>query len=283
MILFVGLGLIGGSMAKALRGFEGMRALCVDRDPDTRAAALCEGVVEAAYADAAQAPVERADVIVLCLHPQGCVDFLRAHGARVKPGALVTDVCGVKRPVFEAARAYLTPGAHFVGGHPMAGKEHGGYANATGSLFVGAHYILVQEGGEDAQAVARVERMARAMGCADVIRTDPLTHDLRVAYTSQMMHVLAVAICEQDALEDSYGFEGGSFRGTTRVAALDPDLWTELFWPNRDALAQVTEELIGKLQDYAALLRGGEREALRARLAAASARKEAYNRANRTR
>ena len=283
MIVFIGLGLIGGSLAKALRGFEGMEAVCVDRDEATREALLAEGVASQVYADAKDAPLEDADLIVLCLHPAGCVRFLEEHGARVKPGAVVTDVCGVKRPVFAAARAHLAQGAEFVGGHPMAGKECGGYANASASLFCGAHYIVVTEGVEAPWAIERVRRMALHLGCADIIETDPLTHDRRIAYTSQMMHVLAVAICEQEALEGSYGFEGGSFRGTTRVAALDAALWTDLFWRNRDVLADETEELIGKLRDYAALLRGDSQEALHARLLAASKRKEEYNHANRTR
>lgn len=283
MIAFIGLGLIGGSMAKALRGFDGMETVCVDRDEKTRVALLSEGVASAVYADAKDAPIERASLIVLCLHPEGCVRFLKEHGARVRPGTVVTDVCGVKRPVFAAAREGLAPGAHFVGGHPMAGKECGGYENASASLFCGAHYIVVTEGDEDAQAVALVERMALSMGCADIIRTDPLTHDRRIAYTSQMMHVLAVAICEQEALFLSYGFEGGSFRGTTRVAALDAALWTDLFWRNRDVLADETQELIEKLSDYVALQRGDSKEALHARLHSASERKEEYNHANGTR
>ena len=283
MIAFIGLGLIGGSMAKALRGFEGMEAVCVDRDAATRAALLADGVASRVFADAKDAPLEAADMVVVCLHPGGCVRFLEEHGARVKPGAVVTDVCGVKRPIFEAAKAHLSPEAVFVGGHPMAGKECGGYENASASLFCGAHYIVVTEGAEAPWAVERVRRMAQHLGCADIIETDPLTHDRRIAYTSQMMHVLAVAICEQEARAERYGFAGGASRAATRGAALDAALWTDLFWRNRDALADETQELIGKLTDYVALLRGDSQGALHARLTAASKRKEEYNHANRTR
>ena len=113
---------------------------------------------------------------------------------------------------------------------------------------------------------------------ADMIETDVKTHDLRIAYTSQMMHVLALAICDQEQLIPSKGFEGGSFRAATRVAALDAKLWTELFWANREALLDQTRELIGKLSEYAALLEGDDREALYARLEESAARKHAYNR-----
>lgn len=123
MIVFIGLGLIGGSMLKALRGFEGLRAVCVDRDAATRAAILADGMADEVYADVQDAPLEQAKLVVLCLHPALCVQFVREQGARLRPGAVLTDVCGVKRELFEAARTYLAPGVTFVGGHPMAGKE----------------------------------------------------------------------------------------------------------------------------------------------------------------
>ena len=116
------------------------------------------------------------------------------------------------------------------------------------------------------------------MGCADIVRTTPDAHDERIAYTSQLMHVMALALCDQHLLFDSYGFEGGSFRGATRVAALDPELWTELFWVNRDTLAELTDELTGKLQEYSALLRSGDRQALLERLTASSSRKKEFDR-----
>ena len=279
MILgFIGLGLIGGSLAMGLSGFEDAQIFGVDRDADTRAQAMARATVCAAYEDAAQAPLEEADVVFVCLHPEACVDFLRAHGARLKPGAVLTDVCGVKKPIVEAAEAYLPPEAAYIGGHPMAGRECGGFPNANGALFQGAHYILVPTGRTTAQAEALLRRMIAYIGCRDVIVTDAQTHDRRIAYTSQMMHVLAVAICDQAQLMPSKGFEGGSFRAATRVAALDARLWTELFWANREALADQTEELIEKLSAYAALLRGDDRQALFERLEESAGRKHTYNR-----
>ena len=122
-----------------------------------------------------------------------------------------------------------------------------------------------------------MEQLALHMGCADIVRSSPEAHDERIAYTSQLMHVIALALCDQHLLFDSYGFEGGSFRGATRVAALEPDLWCELFMANRESLANLTDELIARLGEYSALLRAGDRDALLARLTVSSNRKKAFD------
>lgn len=276
---FIGLGLIGGSMAMALAGFEDAQVFCVDKDAQTRKQALERGVVYAAFEDAKDAPLEQADVIVLCLHPEASVAFVRDNGARMKQGSVLTDVCGIKGELCRAVDAHLACGAAFIGGHPMAGKERGGFINASASIFIGAHYILVPTSRTTPQAKSLLERIVSYMGCRDVILADPETHDKRIAYTSQMMHVLALAICDQTQLMDSKGFEGGSFRAATRVAALDADLWTQLFWNNREALAEQTEELIDKLKEYAALLQGDDRQALHTRIKQSADRKVEFNHA----
>ena len=277
-LLFVGLGLIGGSMALALREAPDMELYAVDRDDFTRFEALNRGAVRAAWADASQAPLECMDMVVLCLHPDAAVGFVLAQAHRLKPGALLTDVCGVKRPLHEAVHALARREFVYLGGHPMAGRERGGFSNADAALFRGCHYILTPDETVPQEAVRRMERLALSMGCADVVLSDPAAHDERIAYTSQLMHVMALALCDQHLLFDSYGFEGGSFRGATRVAALDAALWTELFMANRETLAALTDELIEKLQEYSDLLHDGGRQALLERLLASSDRKKAFDR-----
>ncbi|MFR2496337.1 MAG: prephenate dehydrogenase, partial [Christensenellales bacterium] len=163
------------------------------------------------------------------------------------------------------------------GGHPMAGRERGGFAHATADLFRGAHYILTPDADVPQESIHLLEQLVTFMGCADVVFSDPAAHDERIAYTSQLMHVMALALCDQHLLFDSYGFEGGSFRGATRVAALDPKLWCELFWANRETLADLTDELIERLSEYSALLHGGDRAALLERLTVSSDRKKKFD------
>lgn len=277
-ILFVGLGLIGGSMALALSGYPCAQLYAIEPDEHTRFEALGRGAVRAAWPCAKDAPIGDMDVVVLCLHPQACVDFIRAHASRIRPGALLTDVCGVKRPLRDAIVSLGDRPFIYLGGHPMAGRERGGFANATGDLFRGSHYILTPDESVPEASVRLMESLAMHMGCADVVRTDPDAHDERIAYTSQLMHVMALALCDQHLLFDSYGFEGGSFRGATRVAALDPQLWCELFFANRETLADLTDELTQKLSEYSALLRRGDRSALLDRLTASSDRKKEFDR-----
>ena len=276
-IMFIGLGLIGGSMAMALHGYPDAELYAVDSDEWTRFEALNRGVVRAAWKSAGEAPLESADVTVLCLHPQAAADFVTANAHRLAPGSLLTDVCGVKRPLHEAVLAVPHRQFTYLGGHPMAGRERGGFVNASADLFRGAHYILTPDESVPESSVQFMEQLALHMGCADIVRTTPDAHDERIAYTSQLMHVMALALCDQHLLFDSYGFEGGSFRGATRVAALEPDLWCELFMANRETLADLTDELIARLGEYSALLRAGDRDALLARLAVSSDRKKQFD------
>ncbi|MCL2545095.1 MAG: prephenate dehydrogenase [Clostridia bacterium] len=275
----IGLGLIGGSLAMAMRAAPSAKEeniWAVELDPAVRSDALDTGVLDQAFADMDEAPVESADLVLLCLHPAASLEMLPRIAPRLAHGAVISDVCGIKGPIAARAREVLPPrasGPWFIGGHPMAGKERGGFVNASPTLFHRAHYLLCPEGAPPA-AVELLRSLAMRIGCRDVILTDPATHDANIAYTSQMMHVLALAICEQRPFAASYGFEGNSFRGATRVAALEADLWSELFWDNREALARVVGELAGKLGEYRALLDGGDREALARRLRETSERKK---------
>lgn len=276
-MMFVGLGLIGGSMALALCTNPELELYAVDCDDVTRFEALSRGAVRACWKDAADAPIEEMEVVVLCLHPQAAADFVREQAHRIAPGALLTDVCGVKRPLHEAVLAVKDRSFTYLGGHPMAGRERGGFLNASADLFRGSHYILTPDETTPPESVHLMEQLVTAMGCSDIVHTTPEAHDERIAYTSQLMHVMALALCDQHLLFDSYGFEGNSFRGATRVAALDPNLWCELFWANRETLAALTDELTGKLQEYSALLRADDRQALLERLTVSSDRKKAFD------
>lgn len=276
-IAIVGLGLIGGSMAMALQGFEDYEVVGVDVSQPTLRFAMENHVADRVTNDASQA-VGQADVVFLCLHPQGILDFLQEHKDRFKPGALVTDVCGVKTAVVEAARV-LPPEVEFIGGHPMAGTEFSGVQNALKHMFRGAHYIIVPDETSSPDKVALLERMANYIGCCDVVKTTPQQHDAIIAYTSQMMHIIAVSVCDDPQLFEFMGFEGDSFRGCTRVAALDVPLWTQLFTLNADALDQALERLEQNINSYRQALRSRDAKALTEKLARSSARKRKMNRA----
>ena len=204
-IAIIGLGLIGGSMAMALKGFEDYEIVGVDRDPATLEFARTHGVADYLSTDAGQA-VSTADVVYLCLHPRGIVDFLSTYRACFRPGALVTDVCGIKTAIVDAATV-LPDEVDFIGSHPMAGKETSGIFHADGALFRGAHYIITPRPQSRPEHVDLLHRIADHIGCRDVVNTTTAKHDAIIAYTSQVMHIMAVAVCDDPDLFDCKGFE----------------------------------------------------------------------------
>ena len=270
-IAIIGLGLIGGSMAMALRGFEDFEVVGVDTDPATLDFAAAHGVADRLTSDG-PAAIAEADLVYLCLPPRGIVDFLGAHRGDFRPGSLVTDVCGIKTAVVDAA-AVLPPEVDFIGGHPMAGKETSRIFHADGKLFRGAHYILTPRPGHRPEHLDLLRRVAGYIGCRDVVETTTQKHDAIIAYTSQVMHIMAVAVCDDPDLFECRGFEGGSFRDCTRVAALDVPLWTQLFSMNAPALTKVIRNLEDNLRAYRQVLEAGDTAALTRKLAWSADRK----------
>ena len=159
----------------------------------------------------------------------------------------------------------------------MAGKETSRIFHAEATLFRGAHFILTPRPDSTPEHIALMERIGKHLGCRDVVKTTPEHHDAIIAYTSQVMHVLAVAVCDDPDLFDCRGFEGGSFRDCTRVAALDVPLWTQLFSLNAPALTAVLERLEHSLSAYREVIASGDQAALAKKLAYSAERKRKMN------
>ena len=274
-MVVVGLGLIGGSMAMALQGFEDYEIVGVVRSASTYQKAVERHAAHRVTYDAA-AELPGADVVILAQDPQGIVSFLEEHRNRFKPGSVIVDVCGVKRAIVEGAKC-LPDQVDFIGCHPMAGKEVSGIDNAEAGLFRNTHFIMTPTEDVSVEHVELVERMARFCQFRDVIRTTPERHDEMIAYTSQLMHIIALSVCDDEELFSCRGFEGGSFRDCTRVAALDVPLWTQLFTLNREALSQTVRRLEGRLAAYRRAIETDDQELLAAMLTHAAARKKLMN------
>lgn len=273
-IAVVGLGLIGGSIALALQGFEDYEVLGIAYNEEIETYAKANHVADRVTQD--ETAVRTADVTWLCMPPQAIIDFLQRHKTDFKSGSLVTDVCGVKTAIVDAARV-LPDDVDFIGCHPMAGKEVSGIENAAKTLFQGAHFILTPKEKNLPKNVELLEKMAKHMGFRDIVTATPEKHDSIIAYTSQVMHVMAAAVCDDPELFDCKGFEGGSFRDCTRVAALDVPLWTELFSLNSAALCRIIDRLEASLRGYREAIMGGDRGVLAAKLTYSSERKKQMN------
>ena len=270
-IAIVGLGLIGGSMALALRRSSRYILYGLDSDPVTLMNALKRSAVDKAGGAELLA---RADLVILALPPEAALAFLRDNAAAIKPGAVVTDVCGVKQAIVEPATALCAAGLTFIGGHPMAGKEKGGFDNADAALFEGACYILTPTPSTPAAVVDGMKELAAQLGCARMTVTTPAHHDRMIAFTSQLPHVLAGAYVKSPCCLYHAGFSAGSYRDVSRVAAVDETLWAQLFLLNQTALCAEIDGLMERLQACRDAVAAGDRQALTALLREGRERKE---------
>ncbi len=255
----VGLGLIGGSMAKAIKANTDARVLGQARSRETVDAALSAGAIDE---ELTQKALKECDLVLLALPLKALLAWLRENASHLR--GTVIDLCGVKREIWAAAgplaRQY---GFTFVGGHPMAGKEVGGFANATAQLYQGASMILVPGEDTDPAVVERLHQFFLGLGFGTITYATAQEHDRIIAYTSQLAHIASSAYIKSPTAQQRMGFSAGSFRDMTRVAKLDADMWTELFMANKDYLVAEVKQLLAHLNEYLAVLEEGDAQRLR--------------------
>ena len=268
----VGLGLIGGSLVKAIRQKTGHGVLGFDKSDAVMEDALKTGVLDGRL-DAMT--TEKCDTIIVCLYPDAVIDWMEKNRALIPKGAVVTDTCGVKGVLCAEGEALAREnGFAFVGGHPMAGKEKTGWRASDPSLFEGASMILTPIGGEENQLTGVLSGLYRDLGFGRVVVTTPEHHDRMIAFTSQLPHVLSSAYVRSSASVGHHGFSAGSYRDLSRVATLNENLWTDLFLANRAALQTELDEMVRRLNEYADALRASDGDVLRSLLRAGRIAKE---------
>ena len=245
-ITVVGLGLIGGSLIRRLRGFKNAGLCGYDINPETLRLAEADDVADV-ITDDVKTALDGADFVILCLYPQLNIDFVKANAAFIKNGAVITDVSGIKGYVISEIQKYIPSKCDFVGGHPMAGREVGGYQSSTDTLFDGASYLVTPTRNNAPESIQLVRDMASYIGCRHIVTTSPDEHDEIIAYTSQLMHVVAVALCDNPMIERSAFFSAGSLRDCTRVAVINAKMWSELFIENKEALCKRIDEMTNSL------------------------------------
>ena len=269
-IAVVGLGLIGGSVLKALQGFEQAVFFGIDMQPGVIEQAEKEGLIQNQDLSNDEM-LACADVVFVCLPPDATISFVNEN--KFKNGALVTDVCGVKRAILEKIQ---NPDIDFVGGHPMAGKETSGFAASEANLFQNAVYLLTPQPHNEDSHIELLKRMIAYMGCRETVMTTPAEHDDMIAYTSQLMHVVAVTLCDNQHLDRAKSFSAGSLRDCTRVAKLDSKLWTRLFLHNKSALHACIEEFETSLNTLKELVIEEDEQGLESYLSQCSDRKKKF-------
>lgn len=267
-----GLGLIGGSMAKATKSRTGHRVFAFDSDPAVLNAALAEGACDGVL-DGER--LKGCEMVLVALWPDDTVRFVKQNADAFAPGCIVSDLCGVKGSVCAGVRdAVSGRDFTFIGAHPMAGRERSGFRNADAGLFEGASVLLTPFPETDGEKIEKLSAFYRSLGFVRTVQTTAEEHDRIIAYTSQLAHVVSSAYVQSPAAALHHGFSAGSYRDLTRVARLNEDMWTELFMENREPLRSELDSLIERLAAYSKTLGDGDAAALRQLLRAGRMIKE---------
>lgn len=250
-----GLGLIGGSLAKAYKR-AGIDVLGYDINTAVTDYAVMAKIIDNPLTNER---VCECDYIFVALYPEAVVNYIKSIAPFVKKGTVVVDLCGTKMNVcpqcFEIAGEY---GFDFVGGHPMAGTQFSGLKNAKEDLFDGATMILVPKPDEDLHLLARLKEALVVAGFGSVTLSTAQIHDVNIAYTSQLAHVVSNAYVKSPRSKVHKGFSAGSYKDLTRVAWLNEKMWTELFMANAENLITEIELLTENLKKYSDALRSGD-------------------------
>jgi prephenate dehydrogenase len=248
MIGVIGLGLIGGSLAKAFNQNTDHNVYGYDADTETMQRAKLVNAVEEELTDEI---LPQCDVLILALYPHTTREVIREKAPLIKKGCIVIDCCGVKGSVCPVCeKAAEENGFVFIGGHPMAGVEHAGFEYAKKTLFSNASMILTPAAGTMIDVVDKAKKLFLSIGFSQVQIATPEEHDKIIAFTSQLAHIVSSAYIKSPSAPKRAGFSAGSYKDLTRVAMLSEDMWTELFLENRDNLAREIDTIIEHLKEY---------------------------------
>lgn len=238
-ILIVGLGLIGGSYAEALSS-GGYEVGAIDCNADSIAFALEKGWISSGRADTDGEYIGKFDLIVFALYPHIFIDWIKQNQRFIRPGALLTDVTGVKCSVVYEVQKLLRSDLEFIGAHPMAGREVSGVRNAKKEIFTDANYIVTPTESNTLEALAACKALGRAIGFKNISTLTPEKHDEIVGFLSHLTHCIAVALMISKESEHMCEYTGDSFRDLTRIAKINDVMWSELFMLNKtELLAQM--------------------------------------------
>lgn len=260
----IGLGLIGGSMAKAIKKKTDNTVVGWDASETVLSAAKLVGAV---HEFAEDGDPSDCDLVLISVYPHAVVDYVKKNATKFKKGAMVVDCAGVKRVVCEPIEAIAKENDFiFCGAHPMAGIERSGFTFSTAHLFDGATMILTPYTGTDIGELNNLSKFFKEIGFARMQVATDAEHDKMIAYTSQLAHVVSSAYIKSELSPRYKGFSAGSFHDMTRVAKLNETMWTELFLDNSDYLADEIDDLVVRLEGYSKVIRDRDGETLKTML-----------------
>jgi len=275
-ILIVGLGLMGGSYARALKRL-GFHVMALDRDEEAIAFALRERIISEGAAGENDELVRKADGIIFALYPRIFPDWVRDHQHLFRPGLMMTDVTGVKSGIVEQVQGMLREDVEFIAAHPMAGRELSGVQHSDDRIFRDANYIIVPTEKNTAKGIEWCGMLGRLLGCGKISVLSPQEHDAMIAFVSQLTHCIAVSLMTCSDNTHLADYTGDSFRDLTRIARINDAMWSELFMMNRKPLLDKMDTFLRELSEFRDMLDRGDTEGMRAKMRLSTERRAMFD------
>lgn len=276
-ILIVGLGLIGGSYARALKRL-GFHVAAIDINRESIDYALENGIIDEGYTTVEPDVVSHADVVVFGLYPTVFKEWIAQYQQFLKPGAMLTDVTGVKSCIVYDIQDMLRPDVEFIAAHPMAGKEVYGVQNSDEHIFHDANYIVVPTEKNTPEAIEWCRSLGMILGFNHIAVLSPEKHDEMIGFVSQLTHIIAVSLMECSDDHSLVDYTGDSFRDLTRIARINDKMWSELFMMNKKKLLAQMDRFISVFQDFRNMLANDDVEGMRAAMRVSTERRAWFDR-----
>ena len=252
-ILIVGLGLLGGSYARALKRF-GFHISAITKEQSSIEYAFQERIIDRGSIEIDETIIGDADLVIFALYPHTFVEWIEKYQHLLKSGAIITDVTGVKGTVVYKIQDMLRNDVEFIAAHPMAGRESSGVENSTDMMFVGANYIVTPTAKNTPDAIETCLELGRLLGFANVATLSPEEHDEMIGFLSQLTHCIAITLMTCNDMENMEKFTGDSFRDLTRIAKINDLMWSELFVANKEALLNQMDLFMHRFQELRTML-----------------------------
>ena len=275
-VLIVGLGLMGGSCARALKRL-GFYVMALDRDEAAVSYALQEHIISEGAAGEDNEMIRRADAVILALYPGIIPQWVQEHQQYFKPGLMMTDVTGVKGCIVDRVQETLRKDVEFIAAHPMAGRELSGVQHSDDRIFRDANYIIVPTPRNTAKGIEWCGMLGRLLGCGKITVLSPAEHDNMIAFVSQLTHCIAVSLMTCSDNTHLADYTGDSFRDLTRIARINDAMWSELFMMNREPLLEQMDVFLKELSAFRDMLAKGDVEGMREKMRLSTERRAMFD------
>ncbi len=275
-ILIVGLGLLGGSYARALKRL-GFHVSAITKEQSAIDYALSEAIIDEGATEIDERIIGGADLVVFALYPHVFVEWIEQNQGLLKSGALITDVTGVKGSIVYKIQNMLRADVEFIAAHPMAGRELSGVENSTEQMFQGANYIVTPTDKNTPEAIRTCLGLGRLLGFSNVTTLSPEEHDEMIGFLSQLTHCIAITLMTCNDKENMEKFTGDSFRDLTRIARINDLMWSELFIANKDALLKQMDLFLESFAKLRTMLEREDIDGMRAMMRHSTQRRALFD------